>query len=190
MKSWINKNWELRIQALTDSTFHLFRFLPGEIPGSALNRYGFLKENWPTIKMEEKQRGNNITLKTEKVMFSLKREEEPNISITDRKGGMFLKGEIKLLPGNGFTLEFNLAKEEKLFGLGDQSRERIEHRGNKADMWIKPVISYIPIPFLMSSKGYGIFINTTFRHSLDIGKTDKNKLKIFIPEGKLDLYFI
>ena len=169
------------IEVLKESVFHLFSFPSG----SALNRYGFLENPRDEVHPEVEKNHGRITVKTKKVIFS---EERGRIEMMDKKGSEIFKGEIKVFDEGGEIL-INISEDEKFFGLGDIGRERIERRGMKADMWIKNVISYIPIPFLMSSKGYGIFINTTFRHCIDIGNSNPNRLKIFLPKGNLDIYF-
>ena len=89
---------------------------------------------------------------------------------------------------HGFALDVPLAKGERFYGLGDETRETIQKRGHTADMWIENVTSYGPIPFLVSSDGWAIFTNLTFRHSFDIGGTDPDTLRITASDGGLDFY--
>ncbi|MDF2661335.1 MAG: hypothetical protein K0Q94_4126 [Paenibacillus sp.] len=91
---------------------------------------------------------------------------------------------------SGFGAEFVLSEDERFYGLGDVTRDRIEQRGHRFDMWVLNVKSYAPIPYLMSSKGWGLFVNTTSRHSVDIGKTVADKLRFWGRSGELDFYLI
>ncbi|MBR5679261.1 MAG: hypothetical protein IKX19_01290, partial [Clostridia bacterium] len=88
----------------------------------------------------------------------------------------------------GYTLDVPLAPSERFYGLGDETRDCIQKRGHTADMWIRNVVSYGPIPFLVSSDGWAIFVNTTYRHRFDIGDTDPDRLRITVSDGPLDIY--
>ncbi|MBR5366595.1 MAG: DUF5110 domain-containing protein [Clostridia bacterium] len=88
----------------------------------------------------------------------------------------------------GYTLDVPLAPSERFYGLGDETRDCIQKRGHTADMWIRNVVSYGPIPFLVSSDGWAIFVNTTYRHRFDIGDTDPDRLRITVSDGPLDVY--
>ncbi|MDX1359595.1 MAG: glycoside hydrolase family 31 protein, partial [Clostridia bacterium] len=62
-------------------------------------------------------------------------------------------------------------------------------RGTTAQIWVKNVKSYVPIPFLMSSGGWAVFSNTTYRHNFDICDTDSDILRIFGYYGEMDMIF-
>ena len=47
-----------------------------------------------------------------------------------------------------------------------------------------------PVPFLMSSSGWGIFLNTTWRHYVDLGQSNSEELLIWGAEGDLDFFLI
>ncbi|MEA4824475.1 MAG: glycoside hydrolase family 31 protein [Clostridiaceae bacterium] len=89
---------------------------------------------------------------------------------------------------HGFSLDIPLANGERFFGLGDETRELLQKRGHVAAMWIKNVVAYGPMPFLLSSDGWAIFTNTTFPHTFDIGAADPDTLRITAQDGALDIY--
>jgi len=91
--------------------------------------------------------------------------------------------------GKGFELRFPLAKDERLYGLGDANRDNLNRRGGAYEIWVKNVTGYIPIPVLLSSRGWGVFVNTTRRHTFDVGKTDPDALVVTAEEGDVDFYF-
>lgn len=172
----------MEIKTVTDSIFRIF-LSPSNSP---LNRYGFITEPEGQADVKVKRKGESISLKTKKAVLV---SEKNRIEIKDiKKNKVVLHGEISVTDKEKI-ITIDTSKREKFFGLGDQTRERIEHSGSSADMWVKNVVSYMPIPFLMSSRGYGIFVNTTYRHYWDIGKKYSDKLRIIIPEGNLDIYF-
>lgn len=88
----------------------------------------------------------------------------------------------------GFDIPFVLAEEECLYGLGDVSRERLQHRGHEARMRIANITAYAPIPFVMSTRGWAVLTNTTRAHTFDMGRTVRDRFRITGPGGELDLY--
>ena len=90
-------------------------------------------------------------------------------------------------PDRGFGLLAQLQSGERFYGLGTASKEHIELRGQAYYNWVRYKNSEQPIPFLMSSAGWGIFLNTTWRHYVDLGKSDPNEMVAWGPEGDLDV---
>ncbi|MBP1992061.1 DUF5110 domain-containing protein [Paenibacillus eucommiae] len=88
----------------------------------------------------------------------------------------------------GFSITFMLHDEEVLYGIGDSMEGRLQKRGQKADMWCNRTYPYIPVPFVMSSRNWGLMLVTTHRHEFDLGCTDKDVFSLTSPEGELDLY--
>ncbi len=138
---------------------------------------------------------------------------EPRESLLSRYGILDLspEGEPELLrrdgdphadlDGNGRTLWFSLAAGaeggfgvrlpldpgERLYGLGDESRDCIEKHGKIAVMKQENVRPYGPMPFLMSSAGWALLVNCTYAHTFDIAASEPDVLRIFGPKGALDL---
>ncbi|MDZ7317162.1 MAG: DUF5110 domain-containing protein, partial [candidate division KSB1 bacterium] len=97
------------------------------------------------------------------------------------------------LPDNqwgSFGVHLNLAKDERIYGLGDVSRDCIQRRGKAVQMWATYGPAYAPSPFVMSSRNYGLFVNTTWRHYWDIGRSKKDVMTIWGPQGDLDFYLM
>ena len=86
----------------------------------------------------------------------------------------------------GWRISVSLRDGEKLYGLGDINRTRLNKRGHKYRIWVTNVKSYLPIPYLMSSEGWAITVNTTFEHFFDAGATDKDLLTITCRHSKPD----
>jgi alpha-D-xyloside xylohydrolase len=69
---------------------------------------------------------------------------------------------------------FSLSPGEKIFGAGE-SFTRLDKRGQKVILYIRDGLGaqtermYKPIPFTLSSRGYGMFVHTTAPVTLDIG---------------------
>jgi alpha-glucosidase (family GH31 glycosyl hydrolase) len=50
------------------------------------------------------------------------------------------------------------------------------------------VKAYIPIPVVLSSRGWGMLMNTTWRNTMDIGKSDPDRMACTAPRSDLDYY--
>ncbi|WP_158302213.1 TIM-barrel domain-containing protein [Paenibacillus mesophilus] len=90
---------------------------------------------------------------------------------------------------SGFGVRLQLGGDEALYGLGNIAPERMQRRGLRVEMWgEKQLWASAPIPFLMSSSGWAVMVNTTWRHLFDIGASNENELLIEGLAGELDLF--
>ncbi len=90
--------------------------------------------------------------------------------------------------GKGFRLRFPLEAGERVFGLGDVSRENIQRRPGRYRLRVENVTSYIPVPMAWTSRGWGVFVNTTFVPVFDVGEGDPDALVVTADEGEVDFY--
>src|SRR5947209_10303392 len=88
---------------------------------------------------------------------------------------------------------FELAHDEKIFGCGE-SFTRLDKRGQKIvlyardGMGVQNEYMYKPIPFFMSSRGYGMFVHTSAPVTFDFGKTYDQHNVIYTGDENLDLF--
>jgi alpha-D-xyloside xylohydrolase len=88
---------------------------------------------------------------------------------------------------------FTLSPDEKIFGCGE-SFTRLDKRGQKVVLWaddangVQNEAMYKPIPFFMSSRGYGMFMHTSSPITCDFGKYFGSVNALMIGEDKLDLF--
>jgi alpha-D-xyloside xylohydrolase len=89
---------------------------------------------------------------------------------------------------------FNLSPDEKLFGCGE-SFTRLNKRGQKLVLWTHDAYSaqtpnmYKPVPFFMSSRGYGMFVHTSAPLTFDLGGSYDEAAVIYLGDVVLDLFF-
>jgi len=105
---------------------------------------------------------------------------------------------VVLVPGTGDgarCVEGRLAPGEKLFGTGERFN-RCDQRGKAVTLWAedrwcqREGNSYVPIPFFLSSRGYGVLLNRFENAVFDLGHTDADRWSIRVAAGvPLDLYF-
>ncbi len=88
---------------------------------------------------------------------------------------------------------FALAHDEKIFGCGE-SFTRLNKRGQKVvaytrdAMGVQNELMYKPIPFFLSSQGYGMFVHTSTPVTFDFGKTYDAHNVIYNGDENLDLF--
>ncbi|PZX16397.1 alpha-D-xyloside xylohydrolase [Breznakibacter xylanolyticus] len=92
-----------------------------------------------------------------------------------------------------FNACFTLSPDEKIFGCGE-SFTRLDKRGQKVVLWtddangIENETMYKPIPFYMSSKGYGVFMHTSSPITCDFGKYYTEASQLMIGDDQLDMF--
>lgn len=88
----------------------------------------------------------------------------------------------------GYLFRIPIDEGTRFFGLGDVSRDSIERSGKKYDLWATDYVGYGPIPFLMTASGWGLFINATYKISIDINSTGNGLLEIAVHGGTPDVF--
>lgn len=88
----------------------------------------------------------------------------------------------------GFKVKFSLAEGECVYGLGDVSRAGVQRRPGMYEIYVKNINSYIPIPMAWTSRGWGVFFNTTWTTHFDVGMSDPNAMTVTAEKGGLDFY--
>ncbi len=92
-----------------------------------------------------------------------------------------------------FSAAFNLSPDEKIFGCGE-SFTQLNKRGQKVVLWtddangVENETMYKPIPFFMSSRGYGMFMHTSSPITCDFGKYFNGLNSLMIGDDELDLF--
>lgn len=174
---------EFEIRAVEKGIFRVRVSSNGQYTESLLSRYNILRESGEADAVLS---GDTVSLE--------------GVSVTVCDGGLTLGGakvpvrftfdgfEGKPYKNRGFTLNVSLTDDERLFGLGDESRKSIARRGSVARLDVRNVASYGPMPFIMSSAGWGMLLNCTYASTFDCGAADKNLLTIKAHKGQLDFY--
>ena len=88
---------------------------------------------------------------------------------------------------------FHLSPDEKLYGCGE-SYTGFNKRGQKVVLWTDDANGtqnesmYKPIPFFLSSRGYGVFMHTSSPITCDFGKHFAEANSIMMGDDALDLF--
>jgi alpha-D-xyloside xylohydrolase len=92
-----------------------------------------------------------------------------------------------------YNAAFTLSPGEKIFGCGE-SFTGLDKRGQKLVLWtddangIENQGEYKPIPFFMSSRGYGMFMHTSTPITCDFGHDFSGVNSLMIGDDELDLF--
>jgi len=88
---------------------------------------------------------------------------------------------------------FSLAPGEKILGTGE-SFTRLDKRGQRVVLFVddpngaESEEMYKPIPFFLSSRGYGMFVHTSAPATFDFGKTFSGTTSLMLGDDQLDLF--
>ncbi len=95
--------------------------------------------------------------------------------------------------GHSMAASFRLAPDEKIFGCGE-SFTRLNKRGQKIILYVRDAMGaqsqrmYKPIPFFLSSRGYGMFVHTSAPTTFDFGQDFDQSNVIYTGDDELDLF--
>lgn len=95
--------------------------------------------------------------------------------------------------GRSIAASFKLSYDEKIFGCGE-SFTRLNKRGQKILVYTRDGMGaqtgkmYKPIPFFLSSAGYGMFVHTSAPVTFDFGHTFDQSNMIYTGDETLDLF--
>lgn len=89
--------------------------------------------------------------------------------------------------------ELDLGVGEKVYGLGERFGPFVKN-GQTVDMWnedggTSSELAYKNIPFYISSKGYGVFVNHPGKISLEVQSERTTRVNISVPGEEIE-YFI
>ena len=88
---------------------------------------------------------------------------------------------------------FALSPGEKLYGCGE-SFTRLDKRGQKMVLWTYDAYGaqtpymYKPVPFFVSSRGYGMFVHSGAPMTFDLGGSHYGTNVIYVGDDHLDLF--
>jgi len=94
-----------------------------------------------------------------------------------------------------FFLTWRLAPQERLYGLGE-GFGRLDRRGSRAFLWCRDPdgalspVAYIVVPFLLSSRGYGLFLHHASPSVWELGDPYPQSASLLVEDPYLDLFLL
>ncbi|MFC4401814.1 alpha-xylosidase [Gracilibacillus xinjiangensis] len=133
-----------------------------------------------------------LLLTIDKINFSLSfKNDNGTLTDADGKGLAWIKG-----PGNTTYMrgQLRLGVGEHVYGLGERFTPFVKN-GQSVDIWNRDggtssEQSYKNIPFYLSSKGYGVFVNHPEEVSFELGSETVSRSQFSVEGEYLDYYFI
>jgi alpha-D-xyloside xylohydrolase len=98
-------------------------------------------------------------------------------------------------PEGRFMLEqLNLGVGECVYGLGERFTPFVKN-GQVVDLWhedggTSSELAYKNIPFYLTNRGYGVFVNHSEPVSFEVGSEKVNRVQFSVPGEQLDYFFI
>jgi alpha-D-xyloside xylohydrolase len=111
----------------------------------------------------------------------------------------FVRGETRVEVGelalaeDGMTFGGPLLEDERLWGTGERF-DALDQRGKRLTLWAEDRWletrgnSYCPVPFVLSSRNWGLFVNRFEGMKLDLGAAAHDRWKFEELAAPLDLY--
>ncbi len=181
----------VRIDILRDDIFRIRINEAGIFGMSVTERYEIVNTDWEPVKYAISENDNTYEIKTRSVRVVLNKSEG-TVTLYDNSEDN-RKICMKPFPGRdkvGTGASFVLAEEEKFYGLGYRRTSSIQLRGSAFRNHVAYGESYGPVPFIMSSRGWGLYFNTTFDSYFDIGKNNPDSMNVWSEKGELDFYLM
>ncbi|MDD4098251.1 MAG: DUF4968 domain-containing protein, partial [Lentisphaeria bacterium] len=178
---------QLRVDVLTSRLFRLRFSRNGAWTESALNRYRIYLPVAAHPDFTVAESAGAVRVVTAGAQLEVSRADG-RFSLFNAAGESLVRQTEAPQVGPGFRYAWQLAPDERLYGLSDVSRENIMRRGETYEIWVRNVKSYIPIPVLFSSRNWGLLVNTTWRHQFDVGKADPDQLVCMAAQSEADFY--
>lgn len=178
----------MRVHAVAPDTFRVRFDVQGTFAEPPLNRYGILH-------CSERQ---PVTVTASSCIVVSCGTSELHIDVTDGQFRLFAADGRDMLrtmqpplrsQAAAYELDFGLREDESCYGLGNLDSGALDRRGWRGDIWAgEQLQSSAPIPFLMSTRGWALLMNTTRRHTFDIGCTQQDRLRISGGGDALDFF--
>ncbi len=181
----------LRVVTISPHVFRLRLRHDGHFPEPGLVRYGVVSDDPPDVPASITEDDGTVRIDTGQVSLCIDRADGRAI-LRDAGGEVLTEHAAPPISDatEGFRAEFLLTDDERLYGLGDETRDRLNKRGHETPIVLRNVVSYAPIPFLMSSGGWAVFLNSTWFHHVDAGAAHSDRLVLAARHGELDYYLI
>jgi len=179
----------LRVDFLTDRMVRIRAAEDGSFDETGLNRYGFITEPEPSgLNVEFAEGKTGLEAKCGRLRLRVEKDNEAIVLEHAETGDEILR-QVDVQCGDaGSMARFAAQADEDWVGFGDQTRDRLYHHGHVCDLHVCNVKSYIPVPFFMSTRGYGVLINATHRIRCDMAASDPNHFSWNTGRSQVDYY--
>ncbi|WP_421939003.1 glycoside hydrolase family 31 protein [Pedobacter sp.] len=160
--------------------------------------------NWADVTYQVEDKKDHFMIRSSKLVIRLNKSPF-KIDVFDIKGKLLCaENSVSIAKENtavGVTKK--LQADEHFFGFGERM-DFMDRRFKKVTLNVGRgkglphaigaynilEANYCPVPFFMSTKGYGIFLHNSFATTWDMGSSNKDQYSFKAADGELDYYFI
>lgn len=164
--------------------------------------YMVVRYDWPQVLFSEDETLESFTFSTSKLQVVIQKSPF-SLVIYDDKGNLLSKGLGHEREDEQVISKKVLHKDEHFFGFGERM-DHLDRRGREVDLNVgrgekRPHLigaynvleaNYSPVPFFMSTRGYGIFLHNSYATHWDMGSGSGDSYSFSASGGELDYYFI
>ena len=131
----------VRVAAITPGVFRLRLRPDGRFPEPGLVRYGVVRSDLPPAAVEVAEDEQAVHLDTGEARLTVRRADG-RMSLRDGQGNLLVQDAeaARSDPERGFCACFALRDDERLYGLGDETRDRLQKRGHRTRMVLRNVL--------------------------------------------------
>jgi alpha-glucosidase len=158
--------------------------------------------NWSPIGIEKSENDQSFKLSTKLIQVTIVKNPF-TIQVHDRHGKMISAVTGMYTNKDTVGCSSQLGADEHFFGFGERM-DFLDQRNKKVKLNVgrgkgQPHIvgaynvleaNYSPIPFFMSTNGYGIFFHNAFPTTWDMGYSSPDEYRFSASGGEMDFYFI
>jgi len=159
-----------------------------------------LKYNWLPVDYKIVDKIKYYQIETKKLYINIAKKPFI-ISVIDKKTGKLVNrdnAEYRLSwDKTRVRCDKDMLPEEKFYGFGERFGSPINKRGKDIPIEVvdayhtaTDTMTYVPVPFFMSSVGYGIFFNNSGRSIFRLGTESPDRYSFESPTEDMDYYFI
>ena len=178
----------IRVQA------HHFTGLRTKIPEFELNE--------ASVKLETEDNGDSFTVRSGNTRVEIHKSpagflfyyKDRLLTSVSRNFGKSLLSYISTADGPYMRAQLDLDIGEKVYGLGERFTPFVKN-GQSVDIWNEDGgtcsdMAYKNIPFYITNRGYGVFVNDTGRVSFEVCSEQVTRVQFSVPGEKLDFMVI
>lgn len=161
-----------------------------------------VKYNWPNVPTQVKVLPDYFQISTAKLHIKLQKRPF-KLSVYDEKNRLLNEDSAIERKQNSTTITKKMQANEHFFGFGERM-DFIDRRAKKVTLNVGRgkglphaigaynilEANYCPVPFFMSTKGYGIYLHNSFATHWDMGASQPDCYRFGAADGELDYYFM
>lgn len=166
--------------------------------------YVVAKYDWPQINIKQKDEGNYTSLATGKITVRVYKNPL-RIALYDKenKKAVNIDKTAASFEGDSVKCTKQLITGEHFFGFGERmdcmdrlgksvtlNVGRGQNKDNRLGAYNINKANYSPVPFFMSTKGYGLFFHTSYKSNWDMGNSSPDVYEFSAKGSELDYYLI